>query len=132
MTSLKTCCNLISQLSNLSLEIAENLGIIHFSSLHLKIYSLFKIKDNMMGNPFIPTNKQNDCMDKLNDNLRNLMMHFRPMVWMTGLWYPARVCSPLIEILKFCIDRIRFSHSNKVVLLTCVDRIKQLLEKYRE
>lgn len=97
----------------------------------LQIYSLLKNKNNMKGNPFNPTDEHDVCMKELNDKLRNLMMHFRPMVWGSESWYPASVCYPLVDILRFCINQVQFRHSNKATLLTYSDNIQKLLEKYK-
>lgn len=98
----------------------------------LQIYSLLKNKDNMGINPFISTDQHDVCMKELNNKLRNLMMHFRPMVWASEPWYPARACYPLLDILKFCINQVQFRHSNKAILLTYIDDIQKLLDKYKE
>ncbi|MBU4396663.1 hypothetical protein KKC08_00645, partial [Patescibacteria group bacterium] len=98
----------------------------------LQIYFLLKNKDNMGQNPFISTNYHDDCMQELNDELRNLMMHFRPMVWATEPWYPASVCYPLLDILKFCINQIQFRHSDNATLLAYINRVRDLLSKYKK
>ena len=98
----------------------------------LQIYLLLKNKENMGGNPFDSTDRHDVCMKELNDKLRNLMMHFRPMVWGSKPWYPASVCYPLVEILKFCINQVQFRHSNKTTLLTYINNIQKLLDKYKE
>jgi len=98
----------------------------------LKIYSLLKNKDNMGEHPFISIGQHDVCMKELNDKLRNLMMHFRPMVWASEFWYPARACYPLLDILSFCINQTQFRHANKATLLTYVEKIKKLLDRYKE
>lgn len=98
----------------------------------LQIYSLLKNKDNMGGNPFISTDQHDVCMKELNDNLRNLMMHFRPMIWASESWYPARACYPLLDILKFCSIQTQFRHSDKATLLTYIDKLQKLLDQYKE
>lgn len=98
----------------------------------LNIYSLLKDNDNMKGNPFISKDQQDVCMKELNNKLRNLMMHFRPMVWASESWYPARVCYPLLDVLKFCIDQAMFRHSSRTILLTYTDNIQTLLDKYKK
>jgi len=96
----------------------------------MKIYTLLKNKTNMNGNQFISIKRHDICMKELNDKLRNLMVHFRPMVWASEPWYPATACYPLLDILNFCINCVEFNNSNKATLLTYTNNIQKLLGKY--
>lgn len=98
----------------------------------LKIYSLLKNKNNMGRDPYVATNQHDLCMKELNNKLRNLMVHFKPMLWASEPWYPAEACYPLIDILKFCINRVQFRHSDKTTLLSYIDNIEKILYKHKK
>lgn len=66
-------------------------------------YKYLKSPNNMAGQPFVSSGNQDECMKELNYKLRNQFIHFRPMVSAYEPWYPAEVCFPLLDILRFCI-----------------------------
>ncbi len=86
----------------------------------------------MAGQPFVSSNKHNRCMRELNNKLRSQMIHFKPMVWASESWYPARVCQPLLNILKFCIrdKHIHLEQTEKDTALAYLDGIDRLLAKH--
>lgn len=100
----------------------------------LVAYKYLKNPENMAGQPFVPSSNQDRCMGELNSKLRNQFVHFRPMVSAYEPWYPAEVCLPLLEILKFCIqpERVRLSQPQKNTGLAYIDSIDRLLVKHAE
>lgn len=98
----------------------------------LTAYKYLKSLDKMMGQSFTSTNEHDRCMKELNNKLRSQMIHFKPMVWASESWYPARVCQPLLDILRFCIkdDRVRLNQSEKNSAFAYLESIDKLLIKH--
>ena len=86
----------------------------------------------MAGCPFVASNDHSACMKELNNKLRNQLIHFTPMTWASEPWYPASVCQPLLDILKFCIEfkGIKLTASEKDTAFAYIDSIKRLLIKH--
>lgn len=98
---------------------------------HLAFKRLKRSQD-MGGHPFMASKEQNECMKELNDKLRNQMIHFKPMAWGSEPWYPARVCLPLLDILRFCIElnSVRLEQSEKDTALAYIKSIEKLIDKH--
>lgn len=98
----------------------------------LTAYRYLKNSQKVGGKPFSAANEHNRCMKELSNKLRNQMVHFKPMVWASESWYPARVCQPLLDILGFCVKdgRIHLEQSEKDTALAYLDSIDRLLAKH--
>jgi len=97
-------------------------------------YKYLKNSTKMNGKPFPATNQQSICITELNNKLRSQMVHFKPMVWASESWYPARVCQPLLDLLRFCIkdDGVHLDKSEKNSALAYLESIDKLLIKHAE
>lgn len=93
-------------------------------------YELLKTNKSMMNDPYCPTGDQNICIEEINDQIRNQMVHFRPTVWASEPWYFARACYPLLDLLKFCIEKYKFKDSGKEVALKNLEKIEKILAKH--
>jgi hypothetical protein len=100
----------------------------------MRSYGDIKIAEKTDNHPYVETGIQRKCMEELNFKLRNQMIHFKPMVSAYEPWYPAEVCSPLLEVLMFCISfhRVHLSVSQKSTAIACIKAIDTLLTKYKE
>lgn len=98
----------------------------------LTAYKYLKSSQKAEVKPFLAANRHDKCMKELNNKLRSQMIHFKPMVWASESWYPARVCQPLLDILKFCIkdDRVHLDRSEKDAALAYLESIDKLLSKH--
>jgi hypothetical protein len=90
-------------------------------------YKLLKKEKNMANIPYNPSGIQDICITKLNNELRNQMIHFKPMTLGYEAWYPARVCLPLTEVLKFCITKTSTAAYEKYGVQKTLNEIKKLL-----
>ena len=97
-------------------------------------YKYLKNSTKMSDKPFPTTSQHSSCITELNNKLRSQMVHFKPMVWASESWYPARVCQPLLDLLRFCIkdDGIRLDKSEKDSALAYLESIDKLLTKHAE
>lgn len=97
-------------------------------------YKYLKNSTKMNDKPFLATNQHDNCITELNNKLRNQMVHFKPMVWASESWYPARVCQPLLGLLRFCIKDtgVRLDKSEKESALAYLESIDRLLIKHAE
>lgn len=98
----------------------------------LVAYKYLKDSQKMAGQPFVASREHDQCMKELNNKLRGQLIHFKPMLWASESWYPARVCQPLLDILRFCVkyDRIHLEQSEKDTALAYLDSIERLLAKH--
>ncbi len=88
----------------------------------------------MNGNPYLASDLQDECMKELNDKLRNQMIHFKPMLWGSEPWYPASVCEPLLDVLRFCIqfNHLRLSQSERDTAIAYINSLKALLNRHTD
>ncbi|TSC86239.1 MAG: hypothetical protein G01um10147_951 [Microgenomates group bacterium Gr01-1014_7] len=93
-------------------------------------YELLKTNESTMDDPYNPTGDQDICVKEINDQIRNQMMHFRPTVWASEPWYFARASYPLLDVLKFCIDKYRFKDLGKEVALRNLAKIEKILARH--
>lgn len=100
----------------------------------LDTYSCLKNEKYLGGAVFLAKDLHDKAMKELNDKLRNQFIHFRPMDWGAEPWYPAEVCHPLLEILRFCLtsEGIQLDQSQKEVAIAYVDALDRLLIKHKE
>lgn len=93
-----------------------------------------KLKDTkaMEGRPLEVVKVHDDCMNELHKKLRNQFIHFLPMAWSAESWYPAEVCLPLLDILRFCIqfEKIGLIQTQKETAIAQIDSIKLLLTEH--
>lgn len=93
-------------------------------------YKLLKSKASMDGNQYKTNGKQDACINELIDQLRNQLIHFKPMVWAAEPWYFAESCLPLVDIIRFCIDDYKFRNFEKSKINQKLEELEKLLKKY--
>lgn len=93
-------------------------------------YKFLKDENHMNSNPFKPEGIQDSCIEELNNQLRNQMIHFRPTLWAAEPWYFAEACYPLLDVLKFCINDHQFRQTENKKLLGYLERIGEILKKH--
>ncbi len=98
----------------------------------LSTYELLKKPENMKGNPFSGSRDHDTRMIILNNEIRNLFMHFRPMVWAAEPWYFVSACKTLLDVLKFCAKNSQFRHTQIANVLSYIDCISITLYKIKE
>lgn len=118
-------------------KIKEGDGLDLFDGLlvnFLKAYRFLKNSKRTDNKPYVQTGIQKKCMEVLNFKLRNQMVHFKPMVSAYEPWYPAEVCFPLLDVLRFCIrfDKNRLSQPERYIATANIDAIEILLTKYKD
>lgn len=99
----------------------------------LDTYSYLKNKEHLGSNVFLATGLHDAAMKELNNKLRNQFIHFKPMTWGAEAWYPAEVCHPLLEILRFCLksEGISLDQEQKEVATAYIDSLDRLLVKHK-
>lgn len=95
-------------------------------------YKYIKDSAKMSEMPFVTIKDHDQCIEELNKKLRNQMIHFKPMYWGTEPWYPAVVCQPLLDLLRFCVkdEKIHLDSSEKELALTYIESLDKLLANY--
>lgn len=75
-----------------------------------------------------------ESMKKLNDNLRNQFIHFRPGGWSVHKKYIGEIGSPVLEVIEFLVfesGRVRFFEDSQFKRTrTYLDAIKSILKNY--
>lgn len=98
-----------------------------------RAYEFLKDKRVMNPDPFKNREIHDVAMNKLNDDLRNQMIHFAPpLTWASEAWYPARVAYPVLKILRYSINHSTLTHKNKAEVLEIVDSIDGLLKRHKK
>ena len=90
--------------------------------------------NNALGiNAFVATDTHDISMEELNNKLRNQFLHFLPMTWGSEAWYPARVCYPLLDVLRFCLksEGVDLDQTQKEIASTYIDSLDRLLTKHK-
>lgn len=100
----------------------------------LDAYKYLKNSEKMSSSPFIATDNHDQCIKELNNKLRNQMIHFKPMLWGSEPWYPAVVCQPLLNLLRFCIkdEHVHLNNSEKELSIAYLESINLLLAKHAQ
>lgn len=100
----------------------------------LNAYKYIKNSTKMSGMPFATTENHDQCIKELNNKLRSQMVHFKPMLWGAEAWYPAVVCQPLLDLLRFCIkdEKVHLGNSEKKLALAYIESLDKLLANHVE
>lgn len=100
----------------------------------LEAYKCLKNPAKTGSHPYTQSGIQEKCMEELNFKLRNQMIHFKPMVSAYEPWYPAEVCFPLLDILRFCVEfeKIHLSEPEKNTAIADIGAIEILLTKHKD
>jgi|CXWL01.1.fsa_nt_gi hypothetical protein len=100
----------------------------------LKAYEYLQVAKHTNGHPYSQTSYQEACMKELNFKLRNQMVHFKPMVSAYEPWYPAEVCTPLLDVLRYCVkfERNYLSIPERDTMVANLDAIEILLTKQKK
>lgn len=100
----------------------------------LSAYEYIKMPEKTNSCPYVETSIQRKCVKELNSKLRNQMVHFKHMLSAYEAWYPAEVCSPLLEILSYCInfEKVHLSESQKNTAIANIKAVDSLLTKHKE
>lgn len=93
-----------------------------------KAYLFIKNEKNTSHNPFISSNIEDAAMEEINDQIRNQMLHFRPILWAAEPWYFADTCLPLINILNYCITHSNLTSSQSKKVIECTESINMILK----
>lgn len=98
-----------------------------------RAYDLLKNKKLMNSDSFKNRKIHDVTMNKLNDDLRNQMIHFAPpLTWASEAFYPARVAYPILKILRYSINHSTLTYKNKAEVLEIVDSIDVLLKRHKK
>lgn len=98
----------------------------------LDAYKLLKKEKSTLGVSFKATELITICMKKLNNELRNQVIHFKPMTLGYEPWYPAEVCLPLIAVLEFCLDKSSLTSTQHTQATASLQNITRLLKKHTD
>ncbi len=98
-------------------------------------FDLVQKKEQMTGyinaKPFVAKNEHKKAIKTLNDNLRNPLIHYRPISWSIEIDYIISVVLPLLEIITFLINesgRIRAGEDEVVQINKNIMKITAVLK----
>ncbi|MDD2785923.1 MAG: hypothetical protein PHS79_03455 [Patescibacteria group bacterium] len=106
--------------------------LINFLTAYTRIKDPEKMGIYVHSKYFIGSNKHDEAMKFLNSELRNIVMHFRPMVFAMSSNYIAD-CKPVIDVIDFLIlesGNIIHPPANDPLLKNTTDQIRLKLEEY--
>ena len=96
-------------------------------------YKFLKNPGKTSNRPYVSVGDQDTHIEELN-KIRNQLIHFKPMMFGSQSWYFAEVCSPLLEVLRFCVnfEKINLDGEEKQTAVEYLNSIERLLIMHKQ